>query len=241
MSYPYFFISPKNIDGKNALLAGDDFNHLVKVLRAPVGSRVCFSDNSGYRYEAELAGIEKRHALLSITSRHKIEKSFPQITLFQCILKKAAMELLIQKACEIGADTIVPVISERVVVEPGRVKGKIGRWQKIAEQACKQSKRDFITAVIEPVDIKTVSPARYSLFYLPYEQSNTSIVLDAKNRHRNIAFITGPEGGFEEKEVELLKEQGAEVVSFGKNILRAETASLYMLSVIDYIFRKNNG
>ncbi|MGM0365049.1 MAG: RsmE family RNA methyltransferase [Actinomycetota bacterium] len=241
MSYPYFFINPDSIDGENIVLAGDDFNHLVKVLRAQVGSRVMLSDNKSLRYEADLAAVKKNHALLSVVSRQKIERSFPQATLFQCILKKAAMELVLQKACEIGADTIVPVISGRVVVDPGRVGSKIGRWQKIAEQACKQSKRNFITTVAEPADIKTVSPSGYSLFYLPYEESSRDLLLGNGQSHKSIAVLTGPEGGFERQEVELLKKKGAAAVSLAKNILRAETASLYMLSVIDYFYRKKNG
>ncbi len=242
MSYPYFFVSPHNIDGQNIIIPGDDFKHLVKVLRSPVKSRVYLSDNSSFRYEAELARVCKDHALLSIISRHKIEPKLPRITLFQCVLKKAAMELLVQKACEIGADCIVPVISSRIVVDRKKLESKIGRWQKISAQACKQSKRDFITCINQPLELEKVNPEKYGLFYMPYERGHRKFALNpAKEVPGSIAFIIGPEGGFEQEETGFLEYKGALAVSLGKNILRAETASLYMLSVISYFFNINNG
>ncbi len=242
MSDPYFFICPDSIQGNSIVLAGEDFNHLVKVLRAPEKSRVSFSDCKSYRYESELVAVKKDHALLSIVSRHPIKKSLPKVILFQCILKKAAMELCIQKACEIGVDTIIPVISARIVVSPEKVEAKIGRWQKICRQACQQSKRNFFANIMPPVSINEVSGAPYGKFFVPYEQSSNPLVLDLEKKvGESIAVMVGPEGGLEQKEVECLRQKGAEVVGLGQNILRAETAALYMLSVMHYFFKKDNG
>lgn len=241
MSYPYFFISPDDIDGQTIVLSGEEFDHLVKVLRAGPESKVSLSDNFSFRYEAKILDIKKEHATLSITGKRRIEKKIPDITLFQCILKKAAMEVLIQKACEIGADAVIPVISNRIVPDPKKAEAKISRWQKIARQACMQSKRDFITPVSGPVVIEDVYPSGYSRFYMPYEGSSTGLFLDFNKKPESIALITGPEGGFEKREADMLRDKGACMVSLGNNILRAETASIYMLSVINYFFKDENG
>jgi len=143
------------------------------------------------------------------------------------------MELLIQKACEIGVEAIVPVYSRRVVAGKGKL--KTARWQKIARQACMQSKRNFLTEIKDPLDISQIIPGQFDYFLLPYEQEGFRSKFEIGPEIKNLACLIGPEGGFEEYEVEALKKQGARVINFGKNILRAETAALYMLSVIDYM------
>lgn len=214
-------------------MGGDDCRHLKKVLRASVGTRVGFSDNAGCRYLARVAAIRDKHMVLSVTSRYPVEKEIPRVLLFQCILKKNAMELLIQKACEIGAEAIVPVYSRRVVAGKGKL--KTARWQKIARQACMQSKRNFLTEIRDPVDISGIKPGQFDFFLLPYEQEGSWLKFNIGPEIKKLACLIGPEGGFEEQEVDMLKKQGARVLNFGKNILRAETAALYMLSVIDYL------
>jgi 16S rRNA (uracil1498-N3)-methyltransferase len=237
MSYPYFFIDPQHINKDQALLKGDDFFHLKKVLRASPQDKVMFSDDSGCRYQAKVAAVEEKQIVLSIDSRKAVGKRFPLIVLYQCILKKNAMELLLQKACEIGADIIVPVYSQRVVAGIGKVKTE--RWQKIARQASMQSKRDYMTEVRPPLTIDKINPKDHGLFLLPYEESDLRFTLEKGLGLESLGLLVGPEGGFEAREVEMLKQKGASVISFGKNILRAETAAWYLLSVIDYTLKDN--
>jgi len=168
MSYPYFFVDKTQVTGDSAFLAGEDFNHLVKVLRARPGDTVEISDNETKRYETAIVGIDKDRAILKVTNSKIITRKSPAISLFQCLLKKEAMEIAIQKTAEIGADKIIPVLSTRSVVELGakKIKDKISRWQQIALSASKQCKRDFICEITKPVDVSAIDVSHYNLFFL---------------------------------------------------------------------------
>jgi len=254
MTYPYFFIKPDNVTGDKITIKGEDLNHLKDVLRAKKGDLVEVSDNNKYRYKTEILSINKSEAILTVKERKKIRSTIPKLTLFQCILKKNAMEFAIQKTTEIGIDEIVPVFSRRVVMDKRKVKNKVARWQKIAEQSSKQCKRDFISKILTPVNIFDIEVSRYDVFYFPYElyteNSNkrnypgdlsnftkSKDIYNVNNIVNNIGYIIGPEGGFEEEEAEFLESRGVIEVSLGKNILRSETSAIYFLSVLDYTVR----
>ncbi|MDZ7836511.1 MAG: RsmE family RNA methyltransferase [Actinomycetota bacterium] len=152
------------MDGQEAVLGGDDCRHLKKVLRASVGTRVGFSDDAGYRYLARVAAIRDKHMVLSVTSRYPVEREIPKVFCFSAYLKKNAMELLIQKHVK-GAEAIVSAHSRRVVAGKGKL--KTARWQKIARQACMQSKRNFLTEIRDPLDISRIKPGEFDFFLLP--------------------------------------------------------------------------
>jgi len=249
MTYPYFFTSSDNIKENCIVITGDDFNHLVNVLRVKIGDYVEISDNDRYKYMAELTSMGKSEAMLKINKKIEIIKNKTKILLFQCILKREAMELAIQKTTEIGIDSIVPVFSDRVILDEGKIKNKVLRWQLIAEQASKQCKRDFICKVLPPVNIAEIDPLAYGTFFIPFENPSIEnkknfgalekyILNDTKNKG-NIAYLIGPEGGFDAKEVKMLSKKGSIPVNFGSNILRAETASIYFLSILDYLTGRN--
>jgi len=307
MSHPYFFVDKNSITVDSVLITGEDFNHLVRVLRARIGDVVELSDNETKRYKAVLAEIKKDSALLQVKQAETITKKSYRVSLFMCMLKKEAMELAIQKTAEIGVDRIIPVLSARTVVEIDgkKIKDKIFRWQQIALGASKQCKRDFICEIAEPIDVGTIDIAGYDIFFLPVEElyqdekeaftpelkyaigslkdiakalndkagisagrpqdkslaaypgdpnvfENHEINSIAKGQSNSkagagsvkgpgpileIAYIVGPEGGFEKKEVIGLVKKGAVPVNFGTNILRAETASIYFLSILDYLLK----
>ena len=267
MSYPYFFIKTENVDGSRISVKGNDFNHLANVLRVKKGDVIDLSDSHKFRYKAEVVKIDRAEALLSVKEKYEIFKPFPRIILFQCILKKNAMEIAIQKTAEIGISSIVPIFSRRVIIDKKRLDNKIGRWGVIAMQASKQCKRDFICKVESPIDIFSINISKFDIFYLPYERiekkksegidilgrlsdyfkkitsskvGSDSGGSDSSNRHitGSIGYIIGPEGGFEEEEVNFLKRNKAAVVYLGKNILRSETAAIYFLSVLDYSLKR---
>ncbi|MCL4377586.1 MAG: 16S rRNA (uracil(1498)-N(3))-methyltransferase [Actinobacteria bacterium] len=273
MSYPYFFINNENFISSNEIaIKGDDLNHLLNVLRSKKGDFVEISDNSTNRYKTEIKEINKSAAILIVKEKNPMKKQLPDIILFQCILKKGAMELVIQKSTEIGVDSIIPVFSSRVVitVDSNKMKNKLERWQTIAEQSSKQSKRNFICNILPEVKIKDIAPSHFALFFVPNEfekcvhfknfgsiENIISKFLNGKTRKNSgagndtinnsyingninkIAYIIGPEGGFEDNEINLLAGKGAIPVNFGKNILRSETSSIYFLSVLDYLIKKN--
>ena len=117
MSYPYFFADKNSITSDSVFIRGEDFNHLIRVLRARVGDIIEISDNETKRYRTVLAEIKKDEAVLQISQTVKIKEKPHRISLFMCLLKKEAMELAIQKTVEIGVDRIIPVLSARTVVE----------------------------------------------------------------------------------------------------------------------------
>ena len=267
MSYPYFFIKTENVDGGRISVKGSDLNHLVNVLRVKKGDVIDLSDSYKFRYKAEVVKIDRMEALLSIKEKCEIFKPFPRIILFQCILKKNAMEIAIQKTAEIGISSIVPVFSRRVILDKKRLDNKISRWGVIARQASKQCKRDFICRVESPIDIFSIEISKFDIFYLPYERKEKKKPegMDIPGRLSDyfkkiksgkagsnsggssssishitgsIGYIIGPEGGFEEEEVDFLKRNEAAVVYLGKNILRSETAAIYFLSVLDYSLKR---
>jgi len=244
MSHPYFFISPSQVAGTKILLSDkDELKHLCRVLRGKPGDIVYFSDNESFVYHTRILTIDKDEGLFEIEEKRDLEKSRIGKTLFQCILKKNAMELVIQKSVEIGASSIIPVISSRVVPDISDSKKKIKRWQKIADEAAKQCKRQVRCLIGEPVKIANIEPSSYDLFYVPHE-AVIAIKGDDMVSHilsleppANIGVLIGPEGGLSEDEVSLLEMKGAVITSLGKNILRAETASIYFLSVLDYLIK----
>ena len=246
MSDPYFFIGPEDAARDRIIIYGEDFKHLVQVLRGRPGDKIVISDNKKYKYTAEIEEIKNDVAVLAVKSRRAIKERAPKITLFQCMLKKNSMELLIQKATEIGASIIVPVVSKRTVSELSasdkKTGSKVGRWQKISDQASKQSKRDFKCQVSPPVGLPEIKVPDYGLFLVPYakkkDTGSTPGSLAQIKQYSNIGCLIGPEGGFEEGEIEDLKSRGARILKFGSNILRSETAAVYLLSVIDYLIRE---
>jgi len=279
MSYPYFFVSPEYVKDNNILITGDDAKHLIKVLRVKIKERIEVSDNQNFRYIAEAIEIRKNEVLLKIIQRKAISHykgNFKiKVALFQCLLKKSAMEFVIQKNTELGIDEIIPVRSKRVVVNEKVKSSKLCRWNKIAIEASKQCKRDFILQVKDEILVEDIKPQNYDLFYIPYEvikyedlisvlgvdnkdvndinflkfkknnvfkdinfifKEKKKLINDkGKNKEEiNIGFIVGPEGGFEVEEVNLLSSLGAIPISLGENILRADTASIFLSSIIKY-------
>jgi 16S rRNA (uracil1498-N3)-methyltransferase len=245
-------------------LNGRDFYHLVKVLRAKKGDIVELSDNCAFRYQAEVCSVQKDSAILSVKRATPIIATTPSISLYLCILKKDAMELAIQKTAEIGIGTIVPVLSSRTVVKLDKheFEPKAARWQQIASEASKQCKRDFECIIKTPVPLIDADISGYDIFFAALEPEtfkikalkNSSVtdfqskLPEAKDiagtidggplcRMQKIAYIIGPEGGFDQNEVSLLAKKGAVAVTFGKNILRSETAAIYFLSVLDYLIK----
>ena len=153
------------------------------------------------------------------------------------------MEWIIQKTTEIGINKIIPVDMQRCVVKLDEkdAKKKIDRWQKVAEGAAKQSKRDKIPKIENKIKLKEVENRikEYDIFLIAYEEEKENKLKEqikniAKKQNYNIGVLVGPEGGLDIKEVEELKEKGAKAVTLGKRILRTETAPIVIISNILY-------
>lgn len=167
-----------------------------------------------------------------------------ELHIFQGLPKADKMELILQKGTELGVSKFIPVAFQRSIVKlagKDEVK-KIERWQKIAEVAAKQAKRDLVPKVEGVIKVKEICKLanEYDLLLLAYEEETKNSIknelLNIKHTKENlkIAVIVGPEGGIEKEEVQILQEAGAKVVSLGKRILRTETVALQVSSIIMY-------
>lgn len=244
-----FFVEQDAVAGSDIYIEKkEDIKHLTKVLRAKPGDTVCISDGGDWEYETEIAKIEDMCVTLKIIDKQKpAREPNTRVTLYQGIPKASKMETIIQKTVELGVDSIVPVFMERTVVtDKGQFDKKLQRWQKISDEAVKQCKRSGIPEVRKHISfaeaVKEITgEAEYDLVICPYENEENRTMKDCLRettpKPSKIAVIIGPEGGFSDKEIQLLKEataDKAQLVTLGKTILRTETAGLAALAMIMY-------
>ncbi len=235
-----FFALADSITGSEVRISGDDVKHMAKVLRLSLGDCVSVCDGEGHDYLCSIREIGKDLVTLDILEK-KINQneSNIQITLYQGLPKGDKMEYIIQKCVELGVNRIVPTVMKRTVVKIRESSGKGQRWQRISEEAAKQSGRGIVPVVCEPIQfedaVEGFSPD--TLYVLPYEnEKNTSLkeVLRENSSYTKIAIIIGPEGGFDEEEVNLAEKKGAHIVTLGPRILRCETAPVAAVSAVMY-------
>lgn len=236
----HFFVSEEQINGENAYIEGSDVNHIVNVLRMRTGEELLISVKGDWDYLCKIDDIETDRVNLKVLESMEQRELPVNITLLQGIPKSDKLEMIIQKAVELGVSEIIPVKTKRVVVkiDEKKVDTKVNRWNAIAESAAKQSKRSIIPKVHEPMSIDNALEIvkDFGVKLIPYENADgiekTRKILDSMDKTKNIAIFIGPEGGFEESEVEKIKDSGFEVITLGKRILRTETAGLALLSNI---------
>ena len=237
-----FFADSSAIGEIEIIIRGSDVNHMKNVLRLQEGGQVCIHDEStGKEYRCEIAGYEKDVAHLHIMWVEEANRELPsKIYLFQGLPKGDKMEMIVQKAVELGVAEIVPVAMKRCVVKLDAKKAakKVSRWNTIALSAAKQAKRGIIPEVREVRNFKDIlEEVQDTEFMLvPYEeargmQASKELISQAKGK-KSIGIIIGPEGGFEKEEIKQLKAAGGQTMSLGKRILRTETAGMTVLSIL---------
>ena len=235
-----FFIDKTEFSSDTPSVSGADFNHVKNVLRLKVGDRFLVSCD-GKSNLCEITAFSNDQVLLNVIEKDFLDTSLPiKISLFQGIPKTDKMELIIQKAVELGVEEIVPVEMKRCVVkiEDKKKKSKTDRWNAISESAAKQCKRSVIPSVLDVNDFSSaVNYAKsFTHVVVPYESHNgmesTTSTLKQIKSGDSIAVFIGPEGGFDDKEISLLKDAGAKIVSLGKRILRTETAAITAVSML---------
>lgn len=246
---PKFFVSNEAVKDKEIIIRGEDVNHIKNVLRKKVGDEliICNAENE-QDFLCKIIELKENAIKCNILERleENVEATV-KVTIFQGLPKADKMELIIQKAVELGVFAITPVEMKRSVVklkEKDKAK-KIERWQKIAEVAAKQSGRNRIPQVNEMQSIKNVCQLcqEYDIVIVAYEKEKVNKLRyeleKLKTTQMNsckIAILIGPEGGIDDTEIALLKENGAKIVTLGNRILRTETVALNVLSIIMYEF-----
>lgn len=239
-----FFVEPGQIRDKEVIITGSDVNHIRNVLRMRPGEEIAVSNGiDGREYRCGIERFTEDEVICTLRFVKEDGVELPsRIFLFQGLPKADKMELIVQKAVELGAYEVIPVAARRCVVrlDAKKAAAKIGRWQGIAEAAAKQSKRGVIPNVHPVMNMReaVAYAGTMDIRVIPYElaedMGHTRDVIGAVEPGKDIAVFIGPEGGFEECEVQMAVEAGIEPITLGKRILRTETAGLTVLSWLMY-------
>ena len=239
-----FFVEPSQIQGTRVIITGNDVNHIKNVLRMQPGEEIAVSngeDGKEYRCGIEELNEDEIVCTLRFVKEDGVELP-SKIYLFQGLPKADKMELIVQKAVELGVYEIIPVSTKRAVVklDEKKAKSKIARWQTISEAAAKQSKRRIVPEIHavmsfkEAVNYAKEMPVKLIPYELAEGMKKTKELINNLKPGEDIAIFIGPEGGFEENEIQTALENGIEPITLGKRILRTETAGFTVLSWIMY-------
>ena len=250
---PKFFVTQEQVnENKQEIkIKGTDVNHLKNVLRIKIEDKieVCNLENQ-QSYYCQVKKIEKECITAKILEKiMQTTESNVKVSVFQGLPKAEKMELIIQKAVELGVYDITPVEMKRCIVKLKEKDAdkKIQRWQKISEVAAKQCGRNIIPEIHSVISSKDIGDkiSGYDVVLVAYEEEKVITLkeelLKLKQNEKDgikIAIVIGPEGGLENEDVEYWKEKGAKVITLGKRILRTETVALQMLSIIMYELEK---
>ena len=220
-------------------ISESDYTHITKVLRLAAGDRITVFDTESIEYEGVIMDISSETIAVQVVDARLLQtESKLELNLFQAILKGNRMDTVISQATQLGVSGIFPVISERTQV---RSTAKVDRWNKIALESTKQCGRTVPPAVLEPVDLRESLEIRNEseMKIILYENQG-ELLRDYMSSHgksvRTINLFIGPEGGFSEQEITLAKEKGYTVLGLGERILRAETASVVSLALLQSRF-----
>jgi len=238
-------ISPETVQGdKIHVTDNEDIMYLANVLRMKAGDTLLVSDGIGRAWETIIKNISRDSIELSIFSEQMTDEGTKtRVTLYQGLPKGSKMEEVVRKSTEIGVYSIIPVRTARSIpASGGKSDTKLERWQRIAKEASRQSRRFRIPEVSKITDfedaVSEIADAEYDLVIILFELEETRTLKQALREYgekpRNIAVFIGPEGGFELSEVESLVSEGAVSVTIGDTILRTETAGPAAVAMILY-------
>lgn len=242
-----FFVTPDQVGEDKIRIQGSDVNHMKNVLRMRPGEEVMVSDGNNRQYRCRVEDYPEGEAVLAILEAGLVDTELPsRIYLFQGLPKQEKMELIVQKAVELGVCQVIPVQTRRCVVKLDAKKAakKVQRWQQIAESAAKQAGRGYIPVVSEVMTFQEALAFSEALDIrlIPYELADgmegTRKILDGIRPGQSVGIFIGPEGGFEKEEVSRAVEAGAMPITLGKRILRTETAGIAVLSILMYRLEK---
>lgn len=235
MAHRYFLTSVNEI---TATVTGAEAAHLVKVMRVKEGDSLILTDRTGYDYNAVVKTVDKDEIVFDVLSKEKNPaEPTKKLTVFMALPKADKLEFITQKMCELGAVRLVPFVSEYCVAQKSKKdENKTARLQKISDEACKQSGRSAPMTVEKTATFKEILSMlkdfdRVILFYEHGEEKLRDIDF---SRRENVAVIIGSEGGFSQKEADLMVEKGAVNIVLGARILRCETAAVTGASLVMY-------
>lgn len=238
------FVTLEQVNDNQAVVLGDDAHHLRNVLRKNIGDPLLIGVNSK-TFRAEIIEISEDKVVCELMEPVTISAESPlKTTLYQAVAKGDKMDLIIQKAVELGVSEIVPFFSRHTVVKLTKDKQhqRQQRWQKIAESAAKQCKRDLIPTIhvphsFEEVKSKLAVRTGDHLLLMAYELAEEQTLKDLTALYpQHVSMIIGPEGGFSQDEAEAVQSLGGEIIKLGNRILRTETAAITVLALVQFLW-----
>lgn len=242
-----FFADPSQIGETEIILTGPDVNHIRNVLRMRAGEELLVSDGQGREYHCILKEAAENEVRARICGKQEETAELPsKITLFQGLAKGDRMDFIIQKCVELGVYRIVPVETKRTVVklDARKEESRRKRWRSISESAAKQSGRGIIPEIAEVKSFREAlkEAGELDVRLIPYEKAedmaHTRQILSEIPEGAAIGIFIGPEGGFEEEEIEQAMAAGAEPITLGRRILRTETAGMAVLAMLGYLLEE---
>lgn len=245
-----FHLKEKIAESTSLVLEGREHHHLSNVARIRQGDQVWLFDDEGIQYKALVEKIDNKKTLLQILETYKKREPKLRITLAQVLLKPKTMRLVIQKATELGAHSIVPVISERTVVriQDFQAEKKGERWKRIAIESSKQCGRSAVPEICSPIRLNTFIQQKEKARKLYLSEHGgrplSQILMSSINREegipRSIILLVGPEGGWTDSEEDDIMNGHYEAVSLGPLTLRSETAAIVSLAMVSQFWGNGN-
>lgn len=232
-----FFIDPSTIKSSEATIVGPESRHIRKVLRMVPGDTICLFDGNGNIYRAVIEKITKDKVKTTIFQKEKIKPEPPYLHIGIGLLKGAKTDLIIQKATELGANTILPFTSQHCVAHKN--KARLDRWERITFESCKQCGRP-VPPVLKPLQdfkgiLKTPAEKDTKIIFWEKEASvNLHDIISPSDSVQSVFAMIGPEGGFSDEEIALAQNAGFHSVTLGKITLRAETAAIAAMSILQF-------
>jgi 16S rRNA (uracil1498-N3)-methyltransferase len=239
-----FFVAPEFLNQESGVISGELFRHISTVLRLKSGDRFCLADGAGHEAEAKIASVGKDGIQVEIgPSRHSSSiGDSPRITVCQGLPKGEKTDLILQKCTELGVARIELFQGVRSVarLEDDRLAKRLSRWERIVQEAARQSGREDIPAVGFSGSLGEALRGNYSalklLLWEGEEDLSLREVLEGRGKPETISVVIGPEGGLASEEAALAVDLGFIPVSLGKRILRTETAGLAVVSILQYVW-----
>jgi 16S rRNA (uracil1498-N3)-methyltransferase len=241
-----FYLPPEQCQNSTLELTGEEAHHALRVLRIQPGERVVVLDGAGSQFDCEVREATKRSVALNVVAKNVAPPLPCQITLLQAVPKAKAMDYIVEKATELGAARVVPILTERTVVHLDREEAadKAAKWQQIAIESIKQCGSPWLTKIEPAVSLKTIL-ARQEKFELPLVASLPDLPQHPRGHIQHFrekqgrlpisaSVWIGPEGDFSAAEMNLIKAEGALPITLGRLVLRSDTAAIYSLSVLNY-------
>ena len=232
-----FFINPAQLHNNRGLITDQEARHISQVLRLKAGTHLELFDGEGMVYQAEISAIHKATVETQILSSQRYQATPPFLSVAQSLVKANKMDLIVQKATELGVAEIWPVISQHCAVTSASAH-QISRWQRIAHESCKQCNRPMPLLIHETSTLSELysrTHASVAKIMLWENEADTTLQDVNFTSSKHVSLLIGPEGGFSNAEAEAAIHHGFQTVALGPRILRAETAAIAGITILQFL------